>query len=664
MSAIRSPLHRFAAWVQACGLLFILMGMALALGASAWNFFARAMSDPAAVKILTGAGTYLLLAGAGLAGLRWMYRRHGSRAFLLTVLGASMLIQTGVILASDKNWEWSVDARAFNHYLERLSDHGYTPETLGELSKNYDYPVWTHRAQPFYYILRLWTGDRFVRAVQFFQAVLIVLALGLTWRIAKILFGQAVAFWAASLQFLMPYQWLACLDLNHHIPGVLYFSFSLWILAEWSRNNRGRCRPWVLALCAGVAVPLMRFEGGADRIYVAAVALALVLLQVGGRQNTRQTVQSAAALLAWPLFTSALLVAPLSARIDQSNLHRLSSGTVAFMARGWMPETGGEYSATYEQIDCLTPLGKKQSALASLLASQAFYNPRTLLFRLFPVKLTKYFLLGHATGTEEMLVQNGATTAAWLAKGARTAYLLAALPLMIWGGFLLLPLVRTTPRILLVLPGALFCLATVLVGETSPRYSTYIHPLLFMLGALPLAWGAWRRGLLLRASRAPGLLAAGSLGAAFLVAAGLLFAARPWFRHRACQDMRGWTPAPGALVAAVPATLAPMEIHLLPHAMDSGTEWSALDLPAAPDLPGTLCFYALPSGAPAYLLQGHTLVTAYATPGGIRTQTNALPARICLEYTPSAPGTLTMRTPTALPFPLCIGYAAYETKAP
>ena len=64
---------------------------------SSLDSFARAMSDPAAVKILTGAGAYLLLAGAGLlwfsgAGLR-------SAAWLLAVLafGQSYLIIVGAV---------------------------------------------------------------------------------------------------------------------------------------------------------------------------------------------------------------------------------------------------------------------------------------------------------------------------------------------------------------------------------------------------------------------------------------------------------------------------------------------------------------------------------------------------------------------------------------
>ena len=548
--------------------------------------------------------------------------------------------------------------------VERLSTSGYTQETLGELSQNYDYPVWTHRAQPFYYALRVWTGDHFVRSAQFFQAFLVTLSLALTWQIAKILFSRPVAFWATSLQCLMPYSWFACLDLNHYIPGAFYFLASLWILAEWSQNNRRLLWSWVLALLAGVAVTLLRLEGGLDKIYTVAVSLVLVLLWATRRQNIWQTIQFGAALLVWPLAIASILLSPLSTHVDEADLHRLSSGTVAFMARGWMPETGGEYSGTYEQIDVLTPSEHKHSVQASLLASQAYYNSRILLFRLFPIKLAKFFLLGHASGAEEVLVHNGAETIALLAKGARTAYLLAALPLMIWGGILLLPLLRSTTRLVLVLPCAIFCVATVVVGETSPRYSTYIQPFLFMLGALPLAWSARRRDRLRKASWAPSLVAAGSIFLAFLLAIGILAAARPWLRSHAFQDLRLWTIAADARAIPLPSTLAPFEIQMFSQTAGTETDWGTLEFTSPPDLPGTLSFYVIPSGAPSAVLKNKVLLTEYVTPLGRQMQTNTLPARISLEYIPATPGTLKLYTPTALPYSLSIGYVAYKTKEP
>jgi hypothetical protein len=580
----------------------------------------------------------------------------GARAhFLLAALGISLLIQIGAILAADPQWEWTGDAHIFRNYLTTLADEGYAPETLESLSQNYDYRVWTRRAQPFYFALQVWAGPHAVRAIQFFQAILITLSLALTWRLAQLLFGQRIAFWATSLQLLMPFRWFICLDLNHHILGGFYFLAGLWLLAEWLRPDRRPLQTGILLLCAGALLPLMRLEGGIDVVYIGAVLFVLVGAWVAGRQTARQSLVSVAAQLAWPLLASTLLVSPFVQRIDQADLHHHESGPVAFMARGWAPETGGEYCYTYELIDFLTPPADKKPMQASLLASQAFYNPRALLFPLLPTKFAKYFLLGYASGAEEMLARAGTTGPELAAEGARTAYLLVVLPLMLWGGALLLPRLRRGHCLVLVLPCSLLCATYVLLGETSPRYSFYIQPFLFMLGALPLAWRGHRRRLL-HFARRPGLVATASLLAVALLAAAALFAARPGAHRFAVQDMREWSASPESQPLALPATLAPFEIQLAPQRDASGTSWGALLPPALTPAPRHLLFYVIPEGAPSALVRNAPLLVTC----GARTQTNSLPGRIRMEYPDPAFGPIYFRSPANLPYPLRIGYATYE----
>jgi hypothetical protein len=426
------------------------------------------------------------------------------------------------------------------------------------------------------------------------------------------------------------------------------------------QRRRTLLRTGILLLGAGAVLPLMRLEGGLDTVYAGSVFLVLILTWIAGRQNARQTVQSTAALLAWPFWVSSILITPLLHRIAQADVHHHESGAVAFMARGWAPESGGEYCHTYEQIDFLTPAEDKKSTQVSILASQAVYNPRAILFQLLPVKCAKYFLLGYASGAEDMLEFNGARRAKLLAEGARTAFLLAALPWMAWGGVLLLPLLRRTQRLGLVLPCSFICATYVLLGETSPRYSIYIQPFLFMLGALPLAWSVRRRRRLFHWARAPGLVAASSLGIAFLLAAGTLYSARPWLQRHALQDMRWWKTLPESQSLALPATLTPFEIHLAPQVREDGTDWGAVQFPANPDRHGTLSFYAIPVDAPSGLLRGALLITEYSTGNGIQMQTNSLPGRIRLDYSPPTSGVIKLRSPLVLPFPLRIGYAQYE----
>lgn len=656
MSTPRPVASRIVFWVQSCGLFFILAAMLLAWSAAAVHFAGKMFSNPAAPAILLGALGYLALAGIGLAGLRRVWTHFGPGPFLLTVLGLSLLIQIGVICASNPEWNWTGDAAIFKQYLERLTTDGYSQATLGDLSQYYDYRIWTRRALPFYYALHAWGGDEFARAVQLFQALLLTLALALTHRTARLLFGRQTAFWATSLQLLMPFRWFSCLDLNHHLLGGFYFLAGLWLLAEWLKQTRSLVQTAGLALGAAVLMPLMRMEGGIDLVFAGAVLLVLVLAWAAGRCSARQTIFSAIVLGAVPLLASWLFVSPVARRIGQADLHHHESGAIAFMARGWAPETGGEYCATYELLDVLTAPADKKSVQFALLASQAVYNPRAIFWQLLPVKMAKYFLLGYASGAEEMLARNHATLAKHLAEGARTSFLLAAMPGMLWGGLLLLPLLRRPHRLAIVLPASLLCATYVLLGETSPRYSIYIQPFLFMLGALPCALGPRHRPRLLRASWRPALAAGASLALVFLATAGALRAARPWLARTAVRNLQAWQAAPGTQTLPLPATLAPFEIQLVPQADAAATDWGTLRIPAISPPPRSLAFYAIPAGAPSGSLSGTALLAE--TESG--TQTSALPARIRLDYPPSGIGEIRFRSPAALPYPLRIGYATYE----
>ncbi|HRT05050.1 MAG TPA: hypothetical protein P5204_05065 [Kiritimatiellia bacterium] len=628
------------------------MGLLLAWGAAAVNFAGKIRSGEANGMVWLGFAGYGLLASVLAAGLAWLRRRRGDRVFLGTALGLALLVQFGAIWAADARWAWTGDAAIFRHYLNVLAENGYAPETLGDLSQHYDYRVWTRRALPFYYALRVAAADRFVPAVQAFQALLIALSLALAWRIARVLFGRRVAFWTVAFQLLMPFRAFICLELNHHVLGGFYFLVGLWVLAEWFRPERRLLQTAGLAATAAVLLPLMRLEGGIDVVWTGAVALVLLLAWIAGRQSAGQALRSAVFLLALPVLASAVAVDPVLARIDRADVHHHEVGAVGFMARGWSPETGGEYCGTYELVDYLTPRAEKKSMQIAILASQAYYNPRVLLASLLPIKLAKYFLLGYASGAEEMLAQNGAERARALAEGARTAFLLALLPLAIWGGWLLLPRLRRNRRLALVLPGALLAATYVLLGETSPRYSFYVQPLLFMLAALPLAANAARRRQWSRTAVRPGLAAAAALGGAGLATAAALAVARPALGRAALADLRTWS----ATALDAPATLAPFEMRLAPRVASGGTAWGPVELPPLAPLPQAIVFYVLPEGVPAAQLRA----AALAIETGAGTQTNLLPARVRLEYPPAGLGELLFRSPAVLPRPLRIGYATYE----
>ena len=660
MASSSNPFSRITTWLLACGLGFVVLCVSLAFCAAVWRFSSHTLSLSSASTVLSGFFAYLAAAIPAAAIAMATFRRRGSRAFLLALVGSSVVGQLVIVSLSDPNWSWTNDSNIFRAYVERLSAEGYSNPVLNQLSQNYDYRVWTRRAFPVYLAIHKVSAGSFFRGVQYFQIALASLSLLVTWRIARLWFRPRTAAWATCFHWLMPFRWHSCLDLNHHLLGGLYFAVGLWLLAEWFRGRPSSACKTGIALGAAILFPLMRLEGGIDLVFGASVLL-VCLVHLGMRSRSlRQVAADLAFLWAIPLILAFAVLAPLAKRIDRADLHRHESGAVAFMARGWMPETGGEYSGTYEVVDFLTPPVRKKPTQLSILASQAFYNGPHALFRLLPVKMSKLFLLGYAAGTEEMLEINGALRAKSLAAGARVAFFFAVAPLVALGGFLLLPLLRKPNCVALLLPCFLLCAAYVFLGETSPRYSIYVLPFLFSLAAIPLSWPARRRNILAIAAPKLSLVVLFALGLALLAAFLLLWISKPALARSAFEDLRLWSPANPAAAEKLPATLSPFEIGLLPSDTESGSAWPSVALPPAPGQPGRLVVYVFPVGAPRAIANLSPIVAAFRSGDRLSAQTNSLPARFVFPYSAHMRGQLTFESHVPFPFAMRIGYATYE----
>ena len=654
MKTANSPITRIMVWLQTCAVMFMALGLLLAWGAALTNSIGKAAER----GLLTGLGFvgYVVLAGLLAWTLRRVQTRWGTARFLALVCLVSLAIQCCFIWLVNGSWAWVQDAGIFKYYLDALAANGYTQQTLTALSPHYDYNVWTYRALPFYYGIRLVSGASFVLNVQLFQALIITLSLLLTWRIARLCFGQRVAVWTVLFQLLMPFRLLACLDLNHHIMGGFYFVAGLWILVEWQPPGRRFTTRFGLAVAAFVLLPLMRLEGGIDLVWLASATLVFFFLWLARCLPLATMLRTLLVLVVIPLLGAQLLIAPWKEKINTANPQRHAVGMIGFMARGWAPETGGEYYGPYEVVDYLTPPTEKVAVQRSLLASQVVYNPGTLLGRLLPIKIAKYFLLGYASGTEEMMAAHGAKTAKSLAVGARMAWTIMALPLMIWGALLLLPRLWTLRRLPLVLRTALLAVSYIFFGETSPRYSIYIQPFLFMLAALPLGLAPSQRQQLMRWPGRPARIASLSIIAAGCAAGLLLWAGRAPLRAFARQDMRAWVPATDTQVLPVSATLAPLVLPLAPQPQATGVTWGTVRPPPPQRPPRALVFYALMPNVPSGHLRGARLLIRTPT----ETLTNTLPGRIRISYPEHGLGELQFGTEESLLFPLHIGYAAYE----
>ena len=659
MTSPKTMIGGGGAGLLAGSVVFVALGLLFAEGAAVWHLFSGGglPADPRAAW--SGSVLYLVAAGSALVCFRWLFQHRGARSFLGCAVVSSLLVQLIAIALAGRQWNWTGDAALFSHTLDRLAAAGYSADALRDLSRYYDYPIWPKRALPFYYAIRIAAGNRFMVAIQSFQALAVSLSLVFTWRMVRLSFGRRTAFWATGLQALMPFRWFICLDLNHYVLGGLYWLAASWMLVEWGHGPPHARRKWGLAAGLAFLFLLMKLEGGLDSLYLAFAFLALLLQWAGGRFNAQTALRAGAAWIVVPWLFAGCLLWPLHSRLDAANQHRLSSGLVGFAARGWMPETGGEYSATYEQIDWLTPVPDKKRTQLSILASQALYNPRALLVRLLPIKMARFFLLGYASGAEEMLHANGAGSAALWAKGARIAFLLAVLPLLIWGSLLLLPRLRRLRCAVLVLPAAGYCAAIVLMGEVSPRYSYHVQPFLFALGALPLAYSPARRGAAVRRGIRLALRGALVLGIGWASVCAALAFARPALARWAMLDLRLATVADNVPQAISP-TLAPFEIRLPPQA-DSPV-WGTLRLPVPDDGAATFTCYLLPQ-AGLSASHGTPCVLRRRTAAGWQEETLRLPTRLTLTLRPGDARAFELRAPAApAPFPLMVGYADLDVR--
>lgn len=578
----RPPLlARFVTGLQRCGLAFFVLAALLAECAALIHFCSDCLSSPPRLPVILGVG---LLYAVTASFAVWLSLRLFDRCrpvvFLLGAMALQFAIQLVAIQFASPDWHPTNDAAIFSSYLRHLAENGYSPSSLAPLSDFYDYRVWTRRALPLYLPLQLLAGPRFATVSAIVQAVLVTLFLPFVWRIATLLFSRRVAAVATGLQVVFPFRWIACLELNHHLLGGLYFAMALWLLLEFFHTRRRALRIALVALAA-VLYPLMRLEGGIDLVFIASVLAVIVALAAARAAPLRLLAMAALGLFVLPLAINRATVEPFLARIRDADLHHHESGAIAFMARGWVPETVGEYSYTLERIDYLTPPPWKRAVQKQLLLSQFVYNTPNVFFRLFPGKIVKYFLVGYASGAEDMLNANGVLTWAAAMKGARVAFLLLFLPLIALGAVRLAASVSSPRFIPLLIPCFLLAAAYIGTGETSPRYSIYIQPLLFVLAVLPLAErpSSVNPGPLLRGVALPAILVA-----AYIVLSGIAIAALPpILRPFAAADMRLATAPAGTFRLPTSPTLRPFAVDLLPQPAPDGTVWGPLSLPPAPD---------------------------------------------------------------------------------
>lgn len=470
---------------------FVWIGLALAWGGAAVQW-ARGLGDWTVWEAL-GVVLALLWAMACAVGLEYAGRRWSDRVYVAAATGLALAIGLGWAWFTREMGRWPMDSGFFRWFLDRLAEGGYTVENLRGLTEHYDYGAWCTRAWPVYLPLRWWTGpEAFGPAVQALQAALAATCVPLAWRVAWLLGGQRAARWTIAALVGMPGFAMQCIGLNHQVLGACEFLAATWLLAEWMFGGGSAWKKAALAAGMCVLAVAARFEGSAWSLFllVATVLLALECVRPGGRRLAAAVAFVAMVLV--PARIGRMVTDAVLAPACEANPKSINGGSLAFMARGWDFEWGGEYSDAMQTLDVLTPRANKERVFKAYLAGQCAYNGPALVTRLFPLKLAKFMLAGYASLAEEVLWANGAERTARMARGMRTGwFVLVYAPLMLWG------LWRLSWRVgsgdgrvaWLVLPVAMFGVAVMVAGETSPRYAMPVQSLLIAAGAC-----GWARG--------------------------------------------------------------------------------------------------------------------------------------------------------------------------
>ncbi len=429
------------------------------------------------------AGLFYLL-GAGFAG--WLLKK-ADRWPENRVIGGMLVLGIALKAAAAllvPRLPFNIDQNLFHHFAGRLAADGYGESTLASLSSFYDYPLWAGRIFPVHYLLERWGGSQAWVWLRILNVLAATLILCLTHALARRVLPSGKRKWAVFLLLALPFQTFWVTDYSHHLYSSLYllaFAWAAWELAF----GKGRLpRRMGLSALASVCLLGMAWHGGVDWI-AAGMAAALVALHLLTQHNARQSARLALLLLVLPLAVAAILKGPLLMdRIHACDAHRHNSVLPAFMARGWCPATGGEYTPRYERLDRATPWPEKPKAMFRLIASQIRHEPLETCFWLPCVKTSKLFLVGYASNLEESLAlahSPALPRVNWIRRAGTVFFLLFVL----LGSIRLAGTNRLTPAWTPVLLVPLLTWgAYVLGGETSPRYSVFCQPFLAIVGGL------------------------------------------------------------------------------------------------------------------------------------------------------------------------------------
>jgi len=453
---------------------FFLVFLGLLVGMSALVAFAVPVVKygfSLSVVSATSGLLYLLFLVGVLAWIvRWRPNNAG-QTWLWILMLATLAVKILLIIFL-RDYQQLGDRATFLYYVDALAEGGLNSENLDSLTVIFDWLAWLSRAFPFALPIRWIFGAGHLFAFQIFNAALSTFSLYLFYRLASHLLGPAAVRAACTIYALIPLRFFYPLEYTHQFQVEFYVLAATLLIIQFFGSSQSRLRYWVKTILLGLILFLLRLNLGWDYLMLAFIFISFaVMISNTHRRESRFVRIIALCLICLTYFA---LSAPYDRWARAHETH--SSGWPSFIARGWSLNSLGEYDGLPEQMEVATPAESKDQLMYSYILSQIYYHPRDVVLKLLPAKMAKYFLVGYATDMDWTFRQSGRPILSAVFTGLRLFFAPVFLIGLVLGcAGLIRQREKSAEWLLVTLLPVLACGIFVLFGETSPKYSFYVH---------------------------------------------------------------------------------------------------------------------------------------------------------------------------------------------
>lgn len=365
-------------------------------------------------------------------------------------------------------------------FVDRWASGG--DAALQQLSREvHDYPVWSGRAWPFLYPLRVLFPTHFVFATQVFNCVLSTALLAAIYGLTRGLVTRPLI--PLALAAISPVFYWSVLEYGYRCQGLLLLLTALAFLRFFLRGNTStQLRlELLMSILLGLTLFLLHLQRGLDFVVISLLIITLAYA-AWQQKNSRSIFRLVLLTLILPVAMMVPFSKVADAWLAKRDIGKLNSGFIMHMAIGWNLVTWGEFYLPVEVLDSQTPPALKKKVMLGYIQQQIQEHPFDALVRLPLVKAIKLFQLGSSGDIEGKFSEAGQAHWAAVFKAARLVFAPVVLLLAAIGcwRFLRSAAPERVMWSLLVLD---FTTAYTFFSETSPHYSIYFQFVLLACAA-------------------------------------------------------------------------------------------------------------------------------------------------------------------------------------